>query len=67
MVDSNSKRWLFLLSGNVEITHIYAEDGQMIGMVLESDMGVVECFSPMDINATIDRWINMAQFTGSIH
>jgi len=66
MKDSE-KRWLFLLSGNVEVRHLYSEDGDMVGMMLESHDEIVECFSPMEVNSTIDRWINMAQFTGSIH
>ena len=66
-MNDDTKRWQFLLSGNVEVTHIYGEEGQMIGMVLETDMEIVECYSPQEINSVIDRWIGMTHFSASVH
>ena len=66
-MNDDTKRWQFLLSGNVEVTHIYGEEGQMIGMVLETDMEIVECYSPQEINAVVDRWIGMTHFSASVH
>ena len=66
MID-DAKRWKFLLSGNVEVMHIYSEEGHMIGMLLETDMEIVECYSPLEINAVIDRWMNQAQFSVRVH
>ncbi len=66
MVD-DAKRWLFLLAGNVEVSHLYSDDGQMIGMRLETDLEVVDCFSPTEINAALDRWISLTHFSGRIH
>ena len=63
----DAKRWRFLLSGNVEVSHLYNDDGQLVGMVLETDTEIVKCFSPLEINAVVDRWITMTQYTGSIH
>lgn len=64
---NDEKRWRFLLAGFVEVTHLYDEEGTMIGMMLETDTEVVECFSPMEINAVMDRWINMTSWSTSIH
>jgi len=64
MVD---KRWAFILSGGVEITHLYNEDGTMIGMLLETDFEVAECYSPQEVTSTIDRWIGMTHFSANIH
>lgn len=64
---NDEKRWRFLLAGFVEVTHLYDEEGNMIGMMLETDTEVVECFSPMEINAVVDRWINMTSWSTSIH
>lgn len=63
----DAKRWKFLLSGNVEVSHLYSEEGHMIGMVLETDTEIVECYSPSEINAVVDRWISMAHFSASLH
>ena len=63
----NDKRWQYLVAGFFEVMHLYNKDGVMIGMVLENDFEVVECYSPQAVANTIDRWINMAQFTGSLH
>ncbi len=62
-----NKRWAFILAGNVEITHLYNDEGDMIGMLLETDFETAECYSPQEVTNAVDRWINMAQFTGSIH
>lgn len=66
MVD-DAKRWRFLLSGNVEVSHLYNNEGHMVGMVLETDMEIVECYSPQEINAVVDRWIGMTHFSANIH
>ena len=66
-MNDDAKRWKFLLSGNVEIKHIYTDEGQMVGMVLETDMEIVECYSPQEINAVVDRWIGMTHFSASVH
>lgn len=62
-----AKRWLFILAGNVEVSHLYNNDGSMIGMRLETDLEVVDCFSPAEINAVMDRWINLTHFSGRMH
>jgi len=63
----DAKRWKFLLSGNVEVSHLYNEEGHMVGMLLETDMEIVECYSPLEINAVIDRWISMSHFSARVH
>ena len=66
MVD-DAKRWRFLLAGNVEVSHLYNDDGVMVGMLLETDFEVAECYSPQEINAVIDRLIGMTHFSANIH
>ena len=63
----DAKRWKFLLSGNVEVSHLYNKEGHMVGMILETDMEIVECYSPLEINAVIDRWISMSHFSARVH
>lgn len=63
----NDRRWMFLLSGNVEVSHLYSDDGVMVGVLLETDMEAAECYSPQEINAVVDRWIGMAHFSANIH
>lgn len=63
----DAKRWRFLLSGSVEVSHLYSDDGVMVGMLLETDTEIVECYSPQEINAVIDRWIGMTHFSANIH
>ena len=63
----DAKRWRFLLSGSVEVSHLYNDDGVMVGMLLETDFEVVECYSPQEINAVIDRLIGMTHFSANIH
>ena len=63
----DAKRWKFLLSGNVEVSHLYNKEGRMVGMILETDMEIVECYSPLEINAVIDRWISMSHFSARVH
>jgi hypothetical protein len=63
----DAKRWKFLLSGNVEVSHLYNEEGHMVGMLLETDMEIVECYSPLEVNAVIDRWISMSHFSARVH
>lgn len=63
----DAKRWRFLLSGNVEVSHLYNNEGHMVGMVLETDMEIVECYSPQEVTSTIDRWIGMTHFSANVH
>ena len=63
----DAKRWRFLLSGCVEVSHLYNDDGMMVGMLLETDTEIVECYSPQEINAVVDRWIGMTHFSANIH
>lgn len=63
----DAKRWKFLLSGNVEVSRLYDEDGAMIGMLLETDTAIVECFSPDEVNMAVDYLIRMSHFSTQIH
>ena len=38
----NDKRWLFLLAGNVEVSHLYDGNGDIIGMALSTETEYVE-------------------------
>lgn len=64
---TDKDRWQFLLAGFVEVTHIYDTDGIMIGMSLETDTEVIDCFNPDDVNSTIDRLIYTSSHLASIH
>jgi len=64
---NDARRWQFLLAGNVEVSHLYDEEGHMYGIRLQCDFEAIECHSPVEVNAAIDRLINASLFTGSIH
>jgi hypothetical protein len=64
---NDAKRWQFLLAGNVEVSHLYDEEGNMYGIRLRCDFEAAECSSPAEVNAVVDRWLITSLFTGSIH
>ena len=61
------RRWMYVLEGRVEITHLLNKEGEMVGMSLETDLEIVDCFTPDEVNAAIDRLIAMESLSGSIH
>ena len=67
MNDVYKRRWLFILEGRVEIKHILDEQGNMIGMSLETDLEILDCYSPDEVTVAIDRLMQMENLSGSIH
>jgi hypothetical protein len=63
----DAKRWRFLLAGEVEVTFLYDEQENMIGMLFESDYEICECYSPAEVNAAIDRSMALAHFSARLH
>lgn len=50
----DAKRWKFLLLGKGAVYPVYSEDGDLIGVNVETATDIWECESPEEVNSAMD-------------
>ncbi len=56
-----AKRWRFLLAGNVYVSPMLDEDGNVACMLVETEAWATKCYSAQEVNDAVDRAMYMAR------
>ena len=56
-----AKRWFYILEGSLCVSMMVNADDELVGLLLGSEFGREECYSPQEVNAYVDGCIALEQ------
>lgn len=62
MCEQAAKRWRFMMSGNVTVSPVIDEDGEVMYMLVQTDEAATKCYSPQEVEKAVDIAMFHAQF-----
>lgn len=62
MNEKDAKRWQFVREGKIAIFPMLDEEGDMIGMFVETPTAAWECYSPKELDDNVDIAIHRQEF-----
>jgi hypothetical protein len=56
-----AKRWFYILEGSLCVSMMVDANDELVGLLLSSEFGREECYSPQEVNAYVDGCIALEQ------
>ena len=56
-----AKRWFYILEGSLCVSMMVDNNDELVGLLLSSEFGQEDCYSPEEVNAYVDGCLALEQ------